>query len=66
MLVITLGDPFSINIELLSKLLGQIPPELKVVLIGDWGQWIYQAPKKFHKIDQMRSWIDISPGLNFL
>ncbi len=47
MVIVTLGDPLSINIEVVSKLLQDSSSFLgqKIVLIGSHWQWLYQLKK---------------------
>ena len=66
LLIITLGDPFSINIEAIEALLPDIPVDQRTVLLGSWGQWSYQARNKDRsQFKFIRSWEEVSEGLHF-
>ena len=68
MLVITLGDPLSVNIELLIQLL---PDALKkvdsIVLVGSKNQWSSQLKgnEQFDILD-IHKWSEVQKGLSFM
>lgn len=70
MILITLGDPYSVNIECLSKILPQESGSQSLVLIGCRKIWDYQA-SEFAFIEPLpirdiKSFDDAGPGINFL
>ncbi len=42
-LLITLGDPKSINVEILGKVLQDARKEIRHILVGSWSQWQWQC-----------------------
>lgn len=42
MILVTLGDPYSCNTELLAKVLDSYQPTEPVALIGSHAHWTYQ------------------------
>ncbi|SMF21524.1 4-hydroxythreonine-4-phosphate dehydrogenase PdxA [Pseudobacteriovorax antillogorgiicola] len=69
MLLVTLGDPYSINIEALGELLPRIPDKVPVVLVGSFSQWEYQC-QQFQislAVKMIQSWSDLTDkGIHFL
>lgn len=69
MIYLTMGDPYSVNIEILRRLAGElINPPVPLVLIGSYWQWQWQgqmlglAP---WEIDQRSSFSGLAPGIYF-
>ena len=65
-LLVTLGDPLSVNIEAMQQLLAKFPENIRTVFIGSWVQWQRQcslASKPLFRA--VNSWDDIDSGLNF-
>ena len=75
MLVCTLGDPHSVNVELLGKIFKKSMGSQSndpVVLVGSYGQWAYQCERlglsdlpKFTEVDSLKE-AEESPGFYFL
>lgn len=72
MLIVTLGDPFGVTIELLAKLLAEVSESVNgpTVVIGSWWQWRHQLdrlgipPLPFRQVATLDG--PIAKGLYFL